>query len=289
MALSVRTALLSLSLLCVAVSGVVADTLLSSFEQNLDTTIGLTWQTRPLSTQYVTAGATDGTYAIQIEHGTEWTNETTDDFMLGGRETAQLVATHDFLEIDVTTPPDIAWRQLFVVMQGGDPYSGWLQAEQFDLVANQTQTISLDLNSTVDGSATGESYREHAAAVAANPDGWWELYLIFQGEDQSGAVMVTTTIDNVRFTGGSDILLGDVNLDGEVNGLDVDPFVDVLLNGPYQGEADMDGNGEVNGLDVDPFVVAVVGGGGALAVPEPSTMMLALLGLVGAAIAWRRR
>ena len=29
----------------------------------------------------------------------------------------------------------------------------------------------------------------------------------------------------------TDLLLGDVNFDGEVNGLDVDPFVDVLLNG----------------------------------------------------------
>ena len=34
-------------------------------------------------------------------------------------------------------------------------------------------------------------------------------------------------------------LLGDLNLDGEVNGLDVDPFVDVLLNGPFWPEADM--------------------------------------------------
>ena len=55
-------------------------------------------------------------------------------------------------------------------------------------------------------------------------------------------------------------MLGDVNLDGEVNGHDVDPFVDLLLNGPYQLEADMNGDREVNGLDVDPLVAAVVGG-----------------------------
>ena len=63
-------------------------------------------------------------------------------------------------------------------------------------------------------------------------------------------------------------LLGDVNLDGEVNGIDVEPFVGVLLNGPFQAEADMNEDGEVNGLDVDAFVPAVVGGGAA-AVPEP--------------------
>jgi hypothetical protein len=74
--------------------------------------------------------------------------------------------------------------------------------------------------------------------------------------------------------------LGDVNLDGDVNGLDVDPFVGVLLNGPYQVEADMNEDGDVNGLDVDPFVAAVVGGGVA-AVPEPATLaLLAAAGLL---------
>jgi hypothetical protein len=83
--------------------------------------------------------------------------------------------------------------------------------------------------------------------------------------------------------------LGDVNGDGTVNGLDVDPFVDVLLNGPYQAAADMNEDGEVNGLDVDPFVAAVVGGGVA-AVPEPSTLLLCLiaLGLVTGRRKWQR-
>ena len=83
--------------------------------------------------------------------------------------------------------------------------------------------------------------------------------------------------------------LGDVNLDGDVNGLDVDPFVDRLLNGPDQAEADMNEDGEVNGLDVDPFVAAIVGGGAA-AVPEPSTLLLALVALcvVGGWRKWKR-
>jgi hypothetical protein len=81
--------------------------------------------------------------------------------------------------------------------------------------------------------------------------------------------------------------LGDVNGDGVVNGLDVDPFVDVLLNGPYQTEADMNEDGDVNGLDVDPFVAAVVGGGVA-AVPEPTTWGLAILAVV-AIMGWRRQ
>ena len=82
--------------------------------------------------------------------------------------------------------------------------------------------------------------------------------------------------------------LGDVNQDTEVNGLDVDPFVDVLLNGPFQLEADMNQDGEVNGLDVDPFVAAVVGGG-AQQIPEPSALLLCViaLGVVGVWRKWR--
>jgi hypothetical protein len=81
-------------------------------------------------------------------------------------------------------------------------------------------------------------------------------------------------------------LLGDVNLNGEVNGLDVDPFVDVLLSGLYQPEADMNEDQVVNGLDVDPFVAAVVGGG-MPQIPEPSTLLLAILAL-GVAAGWRK-
>jgi hypothetical protein len=73
------------------------------------------------------------------------------------------------------------------------------------------------------------------------------------------------------------LLLGDVNNDTEVNGLDVDPFVDVLLASRFDVAADMNLGGVVNGLDVDPFVAAVVGG--TQPVPEPSILLLALLAL----------
>lgn len=49
-------------------------------------------------------------------------------------------------------------------------------------------------------------------------------------------------------------LLGDVNLDGVVDLLDVGPFVSVIQNVQFQQEADIDGNGVVDLLDVGPFV-----------------------------------
>jgi hypothetical protein len=81
---------------------------------------------------------------------------------------------------------------------------------------------------------------------------------------------------------------GDVNMDGEVNGLDVNPFLAHILLADDNRQADMNQDGVVNGLDVEPFVAAVVGGGGTLqAIPEPSTLLLAFvaLGVIGA---WRK-
>jgi hypothetical protein len=86
-------------------------------------------------------------------------------------------------------------------------------------------------------------------------------------------------LDNVSFTLlGDEIQLGDMNLDDDVNGLDVDPFVHALLSGPYQPEADMNDDQVVNGLDVDPFVAALVGGG-TQQIPEPSTLLLSIVAL----------
>ena len=50
------------------------------------------------------------------------------------------------------------------------------------------------------------------------------------------------------------LTLGDVNRDGEVNFLDISPFISLLSAGGFQEEADIDGNGVVNFLDIAPFI-----------------------------------
>lgn len=62
----------------------------------------------------------------------------------------------------------------------------------------------------------------------------------------------------VTFSGS--VLIGDVNLDGVVNLLDVAPFVDLISNGIFQAEADINGDGNVNLLDVSGFVELLSGG-----------------------------
>jgi len=84
-------------------------------------------------------------------------------------------------------------------------------------------------------------------------------------------------------------LLGDINLDGIVDTLDIQPFVDLLAGGGFQFEADVTGNGVVDTLDIQPFVDIVSGASvvAANAVPEPGS--LALIGLGGLALLRRRR
>jgi len=87
------------------------------------------------------------------------------------------------------------------------------------------------------------------------------------------------------------VLPGDLDGNGVVDGLDIDPFVQVLTgSADFNAAADLDGNGTVDGLDIDPFVQALTGGGDAAisAVPEPTTAGL-LAGAFGLMLARRRR
>ena len=56
------------------------------------------------------------------------------------------------------------------------------------------------------------------------------------------------------------ILLGDVNCDGDVNLLDVAPFVNLISNSGFSEKADINEDGIVNLLDVQPFVALLSGG-----------------------------
>ena len=68
-------------------------------------------------------------------------------------------------------------------------------------------------------------------------------------------------VDNILLEAdGGDFLLGDVNCDGEVNLLDVTPFVNVITNGEFNAKADINQDGTVDLLDVTPFVNLLSGG-----------------------------
>ena len=95
----------------------------------------------------------------------------------------------------------------------------------------------------------------------------------FDGLPEGAAVTSVDGIDlNISYVGGDGndvvlsaeaqgggVLVGDVNLDGDVNLLDVAPFVDLISTGTFQLEADINEDGQVNLLDVSPFVMLLAG------------------------------
>src|SRR4051794_33713079 len=76
--------------------------LISSFEHNLSSSVGATWDGPGIiNSEYVTTGATEGTTALAIHHVPGWTIQ---GWLKAGLPLAQAAATHDFLLIDVTSP-----------------------------------------------------------------------------------------------------------------------------------------------------------------------------------------
>ena len=68
------------------------------------------------------------------------------------------------------------------------------------------------------------------------------------------------TISNFQFKGAGSFLIGDINGDGNIDLLDVAPFVGLLTNGGFQDEADINQDGVVDLLDVAPFVDLLASG-----------------------------
>ena len=56
-----------------------------------------------------------------------------------------------------------------------------------------------------------------------------------------------------------DVLIGDVNLDGEVDFADISSFIAALSSGTFQAEADTDENGVVNFADISGFIAILSG------------------------------
>jgi len=58
----------------------------------------------------------------------------------------------------------------------------------------------------------------------------------------------------ITFVADEVVVLGDVNMDGNVDFLDITPFIGLISNGEFKAEADINGDTSVDFLDIVPFI-----------------------------------
>ena len=107
---------------------------------------------------------------------------------------------------------------------------------------------------TFDGDGEGDFFGGSVSGAGdVNGDGFADLIVGAASDDNNGT---SSGIARVFVGEGSapQPLLGDVNQDGDVNFLDISPFIAVLATGGIQVEADIDLSGTVNFLDISPFI-----------------------------------
>ena len=110
--------------------------------------------------------------------------------------------------------------------------------------------------------------------VAVPETGNWQVYQTIEAclESAAGEYDVVLNFDEVGSTSGGAlfnlnsfsivspdppepaVVLGDCNLDGFVNFLDIAPFISILTSGPFLDQADCNEDGAVNFLDIAPFI-----------------------------------
>jgi len=173
-----------------------------TFEHNLSSSVGATWEGDGIvNSEYVSTGATDGTSSLAIHHpgADAWAIQA---ILKGGLPLAQLVATHDFLLIDVTTTDSgiagdgwsPAYRNIIPVINSNK--GGWQQNQINYPVASDdggtlTTTVILDLNTVASTDPNPISMKANAQAFVDSGGGqgtWFELFLPMQGRDQGTVV-----------------------------------------------------------------------------------------------------
>ena len=96
----------------------------------------------------------------------------------------------------------------------------------------------------------------NASAIAT--DSFTNQFAIFRITDPSLAGqqwdIPADSAQLIISTATSPVLLGDANCDGEVNFLDIAPFIALLSSGEFKAQADVNLDGEVTFLDISPFI-----------------------------------
>ena len=156
-----------------------------------------------------------------------------------------------------------------IIVNGNNVATAFTPADEFGFVINRIEEVVQADGSTAD-EVVASTERILLTEAGSPIEGWFEYDLAgtevagaskisfeFFSTDTNDFGIATPTyfaVDNIELVGVVEPLLGDVNLDGTVDFLDISPFIVVLASQGFQLEADIDGNGVVDFLDISPFI-----------------------------------
>ena len=134
----------------------------------------------------------------------------------------------------------------------------------FDIVVNTTTSaVTYDDGVTMIGADTLEVWQDGVMVSSVTPTtgvGACTGFGIWARRPDNAMLADNIQIRDSAFnSAGGDVLKGDVNLDGTVTFLDINPFIGVLSSNGTQAEADCDCNGVVNFLDIQAFINILAG------------------------------
>lgn len=119
------------------------------------------------------------------------------------------------------------------------------------------------LPSTFDGNGAGTGTQFDGSGSAylgfrtsVGDVGWFKIEFKALGAITYSVGQIGLNGDPV-IVGGDQVIRGDVNCDGVVNLLDVQPFVDILIAGEFSGKADVNQDGNVDRLDIQPLIALI--------------------------------
>lgn len=139
---------------------------------------------------------------------------------------------------------------LTMIAPSADWFVGVQDLELQDASGIWLDEFVLDLMSYDAGTEDGTGFS--LSNPATNPRG---VVTALDTAEPSGVLFGSGSLARVRFTRVSAAPeLGDVNLDGDVNFLDISPFILLLSTNGFQLEADINGDDAVNFLDISAFI-----------------------------------
>jgi hypothetical protein len=268
--------------------------LISSFEGNLSSSLGATWEIPNSTAEFVPVGATDGTSALSMQHATNWTIQA---ILRGQMQLAQAAASHDFLVFDATTKDlgiagdtwSPAWRQMFVIFNSNQ--GGWQQTQiDFSVAADDGGSLTTPIILDLAASGVKANAQTFVDAAASGPGIYWELFLAIQGGDQNIPVIKAGDYgpaDSV--INAADYVTWRENLNGTTltNETVTPGIVDVADYDEWRANYGKDYTRI--GTIIDNVRFANAGSGAGSAAPEPSSGILVVIGSMVVGLSRRLR